>query len=73
MPSGMRYAVLVLPPDEKRMDSAVLQKLEHLLKAGLAELMQTSGLGNTALGQIGCRPLGIDRRLRKLQSGKKLL
>ena len=34
LPSGMRYAVLVLPPGEARMDPAALTKLEQILKAG---------------------------------------
>ena len=61
LPTGMSYAVLVLPPDDRRMDLAVLQHLERLARGGA-----------TIIGQPPERIYGLrgypaeERQLREL-------
>ena len=50
LPSGMSYALLVLPPEDNRMELAVARQLEQLVRAGATILgprpQRTYGLGN---------------------------
>ena len=61
LPSGMTYAALVLPPDDRRMDLAVLQHLERLLRRG------ATVIGNRPGRTYGLRGYPADdQRLREL-------
>lgn len=55
LPSGMRYAVLVLPEKEKRMSLAVLEKIERLIREGATVIgtkpERTYGLSGYPAGQ----------------------
>ncbi len=62
LPSGMSYAVLVLPANDRRMDLAVLQHLERLVKRGATVLGErpdrTYGLRGFPAEELRLREVG---------------